>query len=141
MTSAPTIILVQPQLVENIGMAARAMMNCGLSEMRLVDPRDPWPLHEPLKERMNAASSGADEILDNAKTFATVEEAIADMNYVYATTSRVHDMVNRIFTARAAAPDMIERMAGGQKIGVLFGRERTGLISEHVALCNARITI
>ncbi len=141
MTTAPIIIFVQPQLVENIGMTARAMMNCGLSELRIVDPRDPWPLHEPLRERMNAASSGADEILNNAGMFATVEEAIADLNYVYATTSRTHDMVNRIFTARAAAPDMIERATDGQKVGVMFGRERTGLISDHVALANARITI
>ena len=141
MSIAPVIILVQPQLVENIGMTARAMMNCGVSEMRLVDPRDPWPLHEPLKERMNAASSGAEEILDKAKIFETVEEALADLNYVYATTSRVHDMVNRIYTARAAAPDMIERIHDRQKVGVMFGRERTGLISEHVALANARITI
>jgi tRNA/rRNA methyltransferase len=141
MSPSPIIILVEPQLVENIGMAARAMMNCGLSQMRLVDPRDPWPLHEPLAERMLAASSGADDILNSAKVFPTVEEAIADLNYLYATTSRTHDMVNKVFTARAAAPDMIVRLADEQKVGVLFGRERTGLISDHVALCNARITI
>jgi tRNA/rRNA methyltransferase len=141
MTSAPIIILVEPQLVENIGMTARAMMNCGLSELRLVDPRDPWPLHDVLQERMEAASSGAGEILQNAKIFATLPEAISDLHYVYATTSRRHDMVNRILTPRAAIPDMIERMKGEQKIGVLFGRERTGLVSDHVALANARITI
>ena len=141
MSTAPIIILVEPQLVENIGMTARSMMNTGLSELRLVDPRDAWPLHEPLKERMNAASSGADEILDNAKIYATVRDALADLNYVYATTSRVHDMVNKIFTARAAAPDIIERAADGQKVAVMFGRERTGLVSDHVALCHARITI
>jgi tRNA/rRNA methyltransferase len=139
--SQPVIILVEPQLVENIGMTARAMMNCGLSELRLVDPRDPWPLHDILQERMEAASSGADEVLKNAKMFATLPEAIGDLHYIYATTARQHGMTNRIMTPRAAIPDMIERMKGEQKIGVMFGRERTGLISDHVALANARITI
>ncbi len=137
----PVIILVEPQLVENIGMTARAMMNCALPELRLVDPRDPWPLHEVMEERMLAASSGADEILKNAKVFQTLEEAVADLNYVYATTSRNHDMVNRILTPKAAAPDMAERITAGQKIGVLFGRERTGLINDQIVLANAKITI
>lgn len=141
MLTPPIVILVEPQLVENIGMTARAMMNCGLQEMRLVDPRDPWPLHEPLKERMDAASSGAHEILDRAKVYATVEAAIADLHYVYATTSRTHDMVNRIFTGRAAAHDMIERSHQDQKMGVMFGRERTGLVNDHIVLANAKITI
>jgi tRNA/rRNA methyltransferase len=141
MPPAPVIILVNPQLVENIGMAARAMMNCGLSELRLVSPRDPWPLGEAHRERMKNAASGADTILDNAKIFVTPEEAIADLNTVYATTSRAHDMVNRIFTPRAAVPDMIARGKEGQRIGVMFGPERTGLISDHVALANARITV
>lgn len=139
--STPIIILVEPQLVENIGMTARAMMNCGLGELRVVDPRDPWPLHDPLQERMEAAASGADGILKTAKMFATLESAIADLNYVYATTARPHDMVNRILTPRAAIPDMNEHMASGSKVGVLFGRERTGLVSGQVALANARITI
>ncbi len=141
MPHAPAIILVEPQLVENIGMTARAMMNCGLAELRLVDPRDPWPLHDELESRMRAAASGADEILNDAKIFPTLEAAIADLQYVYATTARAHDMVNRIFTPRAAIPDMVARSAGNQKVGVLFGRERTGLVSAQVALANARITI
>lgn len=137
----PIIILVEPQLVENIGMAARAMMNCGLMEMRLVDPRDPWPLHEVMEERMMAASSGAEAILKKAAVFATLEEAIADLHYVYATTGRTHDMINRILTPRAAIPDMVERMTNDQKVGVLFGRERTGLINDQIVLANAKITI
>ncbi|MDX2028487.1 MAG: RNA methyltransferase [Alphaproteobacteria bacterium] len=141
MLAPPTIILVEPQLVENIGTAARAMMNCGLHDLRLVNPRDPWPLGEIHQQRMDAASSGADEVLKNAKIFATVEAALADLNYVYATTSRPHDMINLILTPRAAAPDMTTRSAGGQKIGVMFGRERSGLTSDHVALAHARITI
>jgi len=141
MPTAPIALLVEPQLVENIGMTARAMMNCGLTELRIVDPRDPWPLHEVMQERMNGAASGADSILQNAKIFDTVEQAIADLNYVYATTARPHDMVNRIFTPRAAIPDMKARMVGDQKIAVMFGRERTGLVNDHVVLANALITI
>jgi len=137
----PIIILVEPQLVENIGMTARAMMNCGLTDLRLVDPRDPWPLHEVMEERMLAASSGADDILKKAQVFATLEEAIADLNYVYATTGRTHDMINRILTPRAAVPEMVERIAADQKVGVLFGRERTGLVNDQIVLANAKITI
>ena len=79
MLPPPVIILVEPQLVENIGMTARAMMNCALTELRIVSPRDPWPLSDIHRERMFAASSGADDILNAAKLFATVEEAIADL--------------------------------------------------------------
>src|SRR6201996_7482387 len=128
-------------MVENIGMTARAMMNCGLMELRIVDPRDPWPLHEVMEERMKAASSGADEVLTKAKIFDTVPDAIADLNFVYATTARTHNMTNRIMTARAATPDMISRMNEGQKVGVMFGRERTGLVNDHIALANEKITI
>ncbi|MGE3623334.1 MAG: RNA methyltransferase [Bdellovibrionales bacterium] len=141
MTSAPAIILVEPQLVENIGMTARAMMNCGLTELRLVDPRDPWPLHEVMEERMTGAASGADAILRNARVFDTVQDAIADLNFVYATTARMHGMTMRILTPHAAIPEMTERLAAGQKVGVMFGRERTGLVSEHVSLAGAKITI
>ena len=137
----PVIIWVESQLVENIGMTARAMMNTGLRELRLVNPRDPWPLGEVHRNRMAAASSGADEILDNAKVFATLEEAITDLNYIYATTSRTHDMVNRIMTPRAAIPDMLTRSDNGEKIGVLFGRERTGLVNDYIVHANAKITI
>ena len=139
--TAPVLILVQPQLVENIGMAARAMMNCGLMELRIVAPRDPWPLGEIHQQRMDAASSGAGALLARAQIFATLEEALADLHFVYATTARPHALVNRILTARAAADDMKTRSASGQKIGVLFGRERTGLEGEQVALAHARITI
>jgi tRNA/rRNA methyltransferase len=132
---------VEPQLVENIGMTARAMMNTGLTELRLVDPRDQWPLHEVMQERMTGAASGADEILTNAKIYATVPEALADLNYVYATTARGHDMINRIMTPRAAIPDMKDRIAADQKVGVMFGRERTGLINDHVVMANAIITV
>jgi tRNA/rRNA methyltransferase len=141
MSHKPVIILVNPQLVENIGMTARAMANCGLAELRIIKPRDPWPLGEIHQQRMLAASSGADDILQQATLFDTVEAAIADLNFVYATTGRQQDMVNRIFTGRAAAADMAQRATSGQKIGVLFGPERTGLINDHIVLANARVTI
>lgn len=137
----PTIILVEPQLVENIGMTARAMMNCMLPELRIVNPRDPWPLGDVHRQRMMAASSGADAILENAKLYATLPDALADLHYVYATAARSHDMVNRIMTPRAALPDMAARLASGQKVGVMFGRERTGLFNDEIALANAKITI
>lgn len=139
--SSPVIILVHPQLVENIGMTARAMANCALDALRIVAPRDPWPLGEVHRQRMMAASSGADSILEKAQIFETLEETMADLHYVYATTARPNDMVSRILTAKAAAPDMIARIHEGQKIGVLFGPERTGLINEYVSLANAKITI
>jgi len=139
--TSPIIILVHPQLVENIGMAARAMANCALTEMRIVAPRDPWPLGDVHRQRMMAASSGADEILESAKMFDTLEAAIADLNHVYATTSRPNDMTNRIMTPRAAIPDMIERVRDNQKVGVLFGPERMGLINDYVAMAGTKITI
>lgn len=139
--SAPIIILVHPQLVENIGMTARAMANCALTELRIVAPRDPWPLGEVHRQRMMAASSGADSILENAKMFDTVEAAIADLNHVYATTSRPNDMTNRIMTPRAAIPDMLERVRDDQKVGVLFGPERMGLVNDYIALAGTKITI
>jgi tRNA/rRNA methyltransferase len=138
----PIIILVGPQMVENIGMTARAMMNCALPELRIVNPRDPWPLDDWLKERLYAASSGADDILNDAKLYATVTEAIADLNHVYATTARgQREMVKRWLTPRAAMPEMQQRMASGQKIGILFGPERTGLINDDVTLSNDIISI
>lgn len=141
MSTAPIIILVEPQLVENIGMTARAMMNCGLTELRLVDPRDAWPLHEIMEERMMGAASGADSILKAAKIYPTVQDAIADLNYVYATAARTHDMTMRILTPRAAIPEMGKQIGEGQKVGVMFGRERTGLVRDHIALCGAKITV
>src|SRR6478735_4839839 len=98
--AAPLIILVRPQLGENIGMAARAMLNCGLSELRLVAPRDGWP--NPKAQR---AASGADVVLDQAKLFDNVAAAIADLQRVVATSARTRELVQRIVTARRAAVD------------------------------------
>ncbi|MGE4351708.1 MAG: RNA methyltransferase [Bdellovibrionales bacterium] len=139
--TAPIIILVHPQLVENIGMTARAMANCALPELRIVAPRDPWPLGEVHRQRMMAASSGADSILENAKLYDSVEAAIADLNHVYATTARSNDMTTRIMTPRAAIPEMLDRLHNDQKVGVLFGPERTGLINDYIAMAGTKITI
>lgn len=139
--TTPVMILVGPQMVENIGMAARAMMNCGLTEMRIVNPRDPWPLEEWLQERLYAASSGANEVLDNVKIFASVAEAIADLHHVYATMGRKRELIKNWVTARAAAPAMRQRLAEGQRIGVMFGPERTGLLNDDVVLANEILTV
>lgn len=132
----PVFILVRPQLAENVGTAARAMMNCAISEMRLVDPDE-----DPLCSRAIAASSGADEILRNAKVFKTVEEAVADLQKVYATTGRPRDMIKPVFTGQGMAKDIRTQQAQGIKCGVMFGPERTGLENEDVAYADAIVNI
>ena len=129
---APAIILVKPQLGENIGMAARAMLNCGLTEMRLVAPRDDWPNPQAV-----AAASGADWVLDNAKLFATTADAVADLNLVYASTARSRGMIKPVVTPRHAAGELRKAAAGGQRIGVLFGPEAKGLNNDDVSLSDA----
>jgi len=130
----PAIILVEPQLAENMGTTARAMMNTGLEDLRLVDPKQDW-----LSERAVAASSGAERILQSARRFATVAEAVADLHTVYASTARRREMVKPLLSARAAAADMQTR--AGQKLGILFGRERDGLRNDEVALANTIIEV
>jgi tRNA/rRNA methyltransferase len=130
-SAAPVVILVRPQLSENIGTAARAMMNCALTDLRLVAPRHDW-----LSERAIAASSGADALLHHARVFATTEEAIADLQRVYATTGRNRYMVKPAMTPRQAAAQMRAQAAEGLAMGVLFGPERTGLENEDVALAD-----
>ena len=131
----PVIILVEPQMGENIGMAARAMANFGLAEMRLVNPRDGWP-----NEKAEAASAGALHVLAGARVFATVEEAVADLNFVFATTARERGQQKRVLGADAAMAETVAQAAGGAGVGVLFGRERTGLDNDAVALADAIIT-
>ncbi|HBO58742.1 MAG TPA: RNA methyltransferase [Alphaproteobacteria bacterium] len=132
----PVFILVRPQLAENVGTAARAMMNCAIAEMRLVDPDE-----DPLCSRAIAASSGADEILRNAKIFKTVEEAVADLQKVYATTGRPRDMIKPVFTGQGMAKDIQNQQSRGVKCGVMFGPERTGLENEDVAYADAIVNI
>ncbi|WP_088346286.1 MULTISPECIES: RNA methyltransferase [Rhodomicrobium] len=130
----PAIILVEPQLGENIGQAARAMANFGLAELRLVAPRDGWP-----SEKALAAASGASHIIERAVLFPTVEAAIADLHFVGATTARIREMVKPVFTPETAARDFAGRAEAGQLCGVLFGRERSGLENDEVALADALV--
>lgn len=132
----PVVILIDPQMGENIGAAARAMLNCGVTEMRLVNPRDGWP-----NERADAMSAGALERMPPVKVFASTADAIADLHYIYATTARPRDMIKQVFTPRAAAEDMRRRHNHGERIGLLYGAERMGLVNDDVALSSAVITI
>jgi len=132
----PVFILVRPQLAENVGTAARAMMNCALEEMRLVDPDE-----DHLCSRAIAASSGAEEILHCAKVFNTVAEAVADLQKVYATTGRPRDMIKPVFTGQGMAKDILEHEQQGIKCGVLFGPERTGLENDDMVYADAIVNI
>lgn len=130
------IILVNPQMGENIGATARAMLNAGLVDLRLVAPRDGWP-----NPKADAMASGAIEVLENAKVFETTEEAIADLNFVLATTARLRDMEKEIYTPNTAAKEFVSRIDSSQKCGVMFGCERSGLSNDDVALANAVINV
>jgi len=132
-TNKPIIVLVHPQLGQNIGKAARAMLNFGLTEMRLVSPRDGWPNPEA-----GPAASGADVVLEQAQVFETAEEAIADCNQVFASTVRRRDLVMPVL----GPEEMAEQIMGAPgRSAILFGRERSGLESEEVALANAIVTV
>jgi tRNA/rRNA methyltransferase len=135
-SGGPAIILIEPQLGENIGTAARAMMNCGLDDLRLVRPRDGWP-----NDKAVAAASGADRVLDRARLFPSVEAAIGDLAHVYATTARDRYMVKREVTPRLAAAEMVGFLAASEPCGVLFGPERTGLVNDHIALADAVLSV
>lgn len=131
----PVIVLVEPQLAENIGMVARAMLNCGLSRLRLVRPRDGWP-----NDKAAAAASGADRVLDAARLFPSTADAIADLSAVYAATARPRYMTKRVLTPRAAAAEVRARAAAGEATGLLFGREASGLDNDDIALAQAVVT-
>jgi tRNA/rRNA methyltransferase len=132
----PCVILDAPQLAENIGAVARVMANFGLSELRLVRPRDGWP-----QERAWASASGADWVLDDVKVFDRVEDAVADLTQVYATTARARETALPILTPRTAAARLSAATAEGQACGLLFGGERAGLETADIALCQAIVTI
>jgi tRNA/rRNA methyltransferase len=134
--AVPAIILVRPQLGENIGMAARAMLNCGLPALRLVAPRDDWP--NPKAQR---AASGADIVLDEARLFSTVAEAVADLEHVVATTARNRELSQRIVTPRRAASEMRGWIAKGERVGILFGPERTGLANDDMVHADTALLI
>jgi len=132
MSHTPVVILIKPQLAENIGMTARAMKNCGLKELRLVCPEQ-----SPISETALRASSNSEEILLNAKTFSDTKSALKDLNCVYAATARPRHQIKKIFTAEAAAQSLPE----AQKIGFMFGCERTGLENEDISLADAIIEV
>ena len=129
---APIIVLVRPQLGQNIGKAARAMLNFGLTELRLVAPRDGWPNPDA-----GPSASGADVVLDRAQVFATAQEAIADCSAVYAATVRRRDLVMPVI----GPAEMAEAIGAAGRAAILFGPERSGLETEEVALANAIVTV
>jgi tRNA/rRNA methyltransferase len=131
----PVIVLVRPQLAENIGMVARAMANFGLDRLRLVAPRDGWP-----KKGVRQAASGAVHVLDGATVHDGVRDAIGDLNKVFATTARERGQAKAILGADAAAAEIVARIDGGEDVGILFGPERTGLENDEIALADAIIT-
>ncbi|MBO6526771.1 RNA methyltransferase [Erythrobacter sp.] len=129
----PIMVLVRPQLGENIGKAARAMLNFGLTEMRLVEPRDGWP-----NPSAGPAASGADTVLERARVYASTAEAVADCAHVYATTVRKRGVTKPVVTPEEASREM----AGAQgRSAILFGPERSGLETEDVALARAILTV
>lgn len=132
---APVVVLVNPQLGENIGMAARAMANFGLFDLRLVDPREGWD-----RERAEAAASGAAATVEKSTVFSDLPSCLADMNQVYATTARPRDMTKQVMTPEQAGLDMRARIARGEKVALLFGRERFGLNNDEVSLADVIIT-
>src|SRR6476646_951087 len=132
----PCVILVEPQLADNIGAAARAMANFGLTRLRLVKPREGWPA-----ERAYVVASGAHRILDQVQVYDSVEAAIGDLNYVFATTARAHDQAKPVVDAAAAAQIASEKIAAGESVGLMFGRERNGLENDEVALADAIVTL
>ena len=133
--TGPVVILVEPQLGENIGMAARAMGNFGLSRLRIVKPRDGWP-----NVHARRAASGADHILEAAQLFDTVEAAVADCTLLFATTARAHDQAKPVVAPEQAVVEASAQITGGGTAGILFGRERYGLQNEEVALADRIIT-
>ena len=132
----PAIVLVEPQLAENIGMAARAMANFGLDDLRLVAPREKWP-----NDKARAAAAHAVSVIDGATAHASLEEAIGDLNLVLATSARARDMYKQVAGPEAAAARIGAHIAAGGAAGILFGRERWGLTNEEVALADLLVTL
>ena len=133
---APIVVLVEPQLGENIGAAARAMANFGLSRLRLVAPRQAWP-----NARARIMAAGADRILDAAELYDGLEAAIADCTFVVAATARAHDQAKPVVGAAEAAALLAPRVAAGELAALVFGRERNGLENDEVALADRILTL
>jgi tRNA/rRNA methyltransferase len=132
----PAFVLIRPQMGENIGAAARAMWNFGLDRMRIIDPRDGWP-----NQKAVAMASGAGRLLDEAQIFGDTAAAIADCDYVYATTARPRGLTKLVLSPEAAMQDARARIANGQKVAVMFGPERAGMENDDIARANAIISV
>jgi len=132
----PAVVLVDPQLGENIGTAARAMLNCGLDDLRLVRPRDGWPSDKAVN-----AASGADSVLAKARLYPNLKAAVADLRHVYAATARDRYMVKRAVTPRLGAQEIRGFLGAGESCGVVFGPERTGLVNEDITLADTVLTV
>ena len=133
--AAPAIILVKPQLGENIGFAARAMANFGLTDLRLVAPRDGWP-----NEKARAAAAGASFVVDQATLYASVEDAVGELNFVLASTARPREMVKAVLSPESAGRELRRRRDSAERTGVMFGPERSGLDNDTIALADAILT-
>lgn len=134
-SSAPVFILVEPQMGENIGAACRVMGNFGITELRIVNPRDGWP--NPAAITMATGSP----VLENARVFDTLEEAVADCQLLYASTAQPRNMVKPVFTAREGMAAIRGHVEAGQRVGVLFGAEKSGLPNAAIMVSNAIITL
>ena len=132
----PAVILDKSQMAENIGAVARVMANFGLTDLRLVTPRDGWP-----QDRAWAMASGADWVLDGVRVFDSVADAVADLNTVFATTARPRETRQPVRTPREASRVLYDDTASGLKTGLLFGGERAGLETTDIALCAGIVTI
>jgi tRNA/rRNA methyltransferase len=134
--STPAIILVRPQLGENVGTAARAMLNFGLTDLRLVRPQCGWPNVKALQ-----AASGATEVLNRLHVFDRVEDAAGDLHRLYATTARPRDLPKPVVTAAQAAREARAALAGGERVGIMFGPERTGLANDELIYADAVVSV
>jgi tRNA/rRNA methyltransferase len=132
----PAILLMEPQLADNVGMVARAMANFGLDTLRLIAPRDGWP-----NEKARIAASGANYVIDDAAAFPTLSAAMGDLNWLAATTARQRDLRKPVMTPIEVVAEMRARIAKGERCGVLFGRERNGLETTEVANADALVMI
>ena len=130
--SLPVVVLVEPNMPNNIGSVARAMLNFGLLDLRIVKPMQGWPQKEAY-----TMASGANVVLDKATIFDSLQEAIGDLEYVMATTARKHDVIKNVYFPKEGVQFLNSKI----KTGIVFGREKNGLENDEVALCDAMITI
>ena len=135
-TQQPSIVLVRPQMGENIGAAARAMWNFGLDRMRIVAPRDGWP-----NPAANAMASGAGRLLDEAQVFGTLAEAVGECSFVLATTARPRELTKPVLSPERAMAEAVRRMGAGEKVGLVFGPERAGLENAEIARADAIVSV